>query len=594
MCSIDQLESIYSNRDSDFHRITTENFHLYTQIVQALWNAWQTPGSTKQQIDILYHQLHRRSDIIVKKSFLVYTYQKMIYLEYLPYDPRFQQLISKKPGCTASGVNAFAILLSPFPDGQTFSCRHNCYYCPDFRIENGAPHDIARSYLPKEPAVARGLQNNWDPIKQIESRLHSLLMQGHLIDKLDIIIEGGTYTEYPKSYLLRFHRDIFYTANTFFHSHPKREPYALDAEMKINTKTKIKIIGICIETRPDAINQDWIRFFRFSGTTRIQLGVQHTQDSILKKINRGCNTQDAHNCIKLLKDQGFKVDIHLMPDLPFSSPQLDMQMFETVFNTPHLQPDQIKIYPCETTDFTVIKKWHDTGKYTHYPKEDLIKVIKHAVTLCKPWIRIQRIVRDIPVEYIHAGNTCMNLREVVDRIIKKEGKENLDIRCREIGRHKNYSLRDSRLFIRRYKASESWEYFISQESRDNAVVFGFIRLRIPPRNHNPVFPAILQTGLIRELHVYNNVVPVDTPKTFSTQHMGVGKKLLRTAEWIAWLWGLRGVSVISGEGVREYYKKLHYQDIQTYSIKYFTFTFPLIILLVVIHVLLLFQKLLHL
>jgi ELP3 family radical SAM enzyme/protein acetyltransferase len=263
-----------------------------------------------------------------------------------------------------------------------------------------------------------------------------------------------------------------------------------------------------------------------------------------------------------------------MPDLPGSTPELDKEMFDIVYNSSIIQPDQTKIYPCEVVPWTVIKQWHETGKYTPYsdsnPKS-LVDVITYAMTICPPWVRIPRIVRDIPLTYISGGNTCMNMRQVVDDGLKKSEKLSGDIRSREIGRHLEYNIFDSRYIVRKYEGSESTEYFISLESSDKKVIFGFLRLRIPPKNHDPVYSSIKNTGLVRELHVYNNIVPVGENKKISTQHLGTGKTLVKLAEYISWFYGLEGVSVITGEGVREYYHKRGYESIQSYAVKKFKY-----------------------
>lgn len=579
--NVQDIESIYSKHDDQFKTINSTNIDKYNKLVTTLFQFYISnkenikPNSDfKQKFNKLYGKLQKRGDIIVKKSFIVYIYQKLVKENILPNDPQFWLYIQKSPARNVSGVNSFALLLSPHPNGQAFSCKHNCYYCPDESRKNGADDDMPRSYLKNEPAVARGFQNGWDPYNQMMNRMNSLLMQGHEVDKLELIIEGGTYTEFPKSYLETFHRDVFYSANTFYDIEPKREPLELAEEIFINKTTKVRIIGICIETRPDAIDDDWIKFFRNTGTTRIQLGVQHTNNKLLKKINRGHTFEQAVECIKYLKNNCFKVDIHLMPDLPGSTPELDKEMFDIIYNSSVIQPDQTKIYPCEVVPWTVIKQWHETGKYIPYSDTDpksLVDVITYAMTICPPWVRIPRIVRDIPLTYISGGNKCMNMRQVIDDGLKKSEKLSGDIRSREIGRHLEYNIFDSRYIVRKYEGSEATEYFISLESSDKKVIFGFLRLRIPPKNHAPVYSSIKNTGLVRELHVYNNIVPVGENKKISTQHLGTGKTLVKLAEYISWFYGLEGVSVITGEGVREYYHKRGYESIQSYAVKKFKY-----------------------
>jgi ELP3 family radical SAM enzyme/protein acetyltransferase len=508
------------------------------------------------------------------KVYVIYIYRKMVLENKIPDDPEFLSIIQKKPIRNTSGVNAFAILLPPFPDGQEFSCKHNCHYCPNETIENGAEHDMPRSYISEEPAVARGLRNGWDAIKQLRTRLNALIAQGHTLGKLDLILEGGTYTEYPMDFLERFHRDLFYCANTYFDFEPKREPLTIEEEIKINMTTKVQIIGICIETRPDAIDNQWIRFFRKVGVTRIQLGVQHTNNQILKWVNRGHTFEDACIAVDLLKNNCFKIDIHLMPDLPYSTPEDDIKMFNTVFLTDVIQPDQVKIYPCQITPYTQIKKWYDTGRYTPYFETDYEKfldVIQHAMTIVPAWVRLPRVVRDIPASFIEGGNNKTNLRQIIENRIIAKGEYSNDIRYREIGRHPEYMKEEPILMIREYRSGSGTEYFISFESANKKVIFGFIRLRIPDKEtHTPVFPTLKNRGLVRELHVYNTLVAVgDKAGTQSSQHKGLGKRLVLEAERISKMNGMDGIAVITGEGVRSYYHKLGYYDDETFVVKDF-------------------------
>jgi ELP3 family radical SAM enzyme/protein acetyltransferase len=518
------------------------------------------------------NSLFKKYKIVGSKVILVNIYMNMIKDNKVKYDASFLEYLAKRGARTASGVNSFAILLSPHPHGQDFSCKHNCYYCPDETKENGAEEDMPRSYLAKEPAVSRGLRHKWDAYNQIMDRLLSLVKQGHEVDKLELILEGGTYTEYPIEYLEEYHRDIFYTANTFYDAIPKRERLSMREEININVNAKVRIIGICIETRPDAITDTWIRFFRKSGTTRIQLGVQHTNNRILKRINRGHTFEDACRAVERLKNNCFKIDIHLMPDLPYATPQLDKEMFDIVYNTPMLQPDQLKIYPCQVVPYTVIKRQIEEGKYRLYSMDcmdDLKAIVRYGMETCQPYMRISRVVRDIPLHYISDGNPYPNLRQMLTDELTEEDLYSPDIRAREITRHPHYNFEDSKYKIRRYHGGDGIEYFISLESVDSKAIFGFCRLRIAPKDYIPVFSTLYNKGLIRELHVYNKLVPVGKKGRKTTQHRGVGKSLLKIAEWISWTYNLEGVAVITGEGVRQYYHKQGYKDEQTFAVKYF-------------------------
>ncbi len=521
-------------------------------------------------------KMMRRKEGMIKKSYLIKVYRDMINSGKINKNDVIWSLLQKCKTRNISGVCVITLLLDPFPDGQSFSCKHNCYYCPDESVENGAEYDMPRSYLLWEPAVQRGFRNGWDAKRQMIDRLNSLYNCGNQVDKIEIILEGGTYTEYPAEYLERFHRDIFWSANTYF-DEIKREPLSISEEIKINQSAKVPIIGICIETRPDAIDEFWIKKFREWGVTRIQLGLQHTNNIILKKVNRGHNVECAIETIKILKDNCFKIDIHLMPDLPNSSPELDREMFNYVFLTDKIQPDQVKIYPCEVTPYTVIEKWYEKGKYKPYAEtnpDDLVHVVKYAMEICPPWVRVPRVVRDIPLHYIKAGNAMPNLRQIIDDKFKKDGGFSKDMRTRETGRHSQYLLKDAVYVVRKYYASGSWEYFISLESKDAVSLFGFIRLRIPPDNHKPLFECLKAKGLVRELHVYGNLVPVGTKNNGdgSVQHKGVGRKLLKKAELIAFTNMCSGVAIISGEGVKNYYKKHGYFEKETFMIKNYCLT----------------------
>lgn len=588
-----ELEDLFHSKTEQNEtqlRVIRNNMHIYEEMMRNIvdWiHAYQEKPEQVQryikgEFNKYLNKLISKHRIYCKKNVLVYTYRRMIECGAIENDPYVWTFIQKRPARNMSGVTIITVLTSPRPHGQQFSCKHNCYYCPNEPAHEGnnwTPQP--RSYLSKEPAVARANRNDFDAIQQMTDRMQSLLLNGHEIDKLEIIIEGGTYTEYPVDYLREFHRDLVYCANTFFDDAPiKRAKLTIEEEIAMNANAKVRIIGICIETRPDALYDDtqqesWLRRFRKWGVTRVQLGVQHTNNSILKRINRGHTIEDAANAIQLLKDNCFKVDIHLMPDLPFSSPEEDKKMFETVFNTPLLQPDQVKIYPCEVTPWTVIQKWHESGKYKPYAQTNergLLDVVKYGMELCPPWVRLPRVIRDIPLTYIEGGNMYPNLRQMLTSELEKEGKTIMDIRSRECGRNVHYKIENAVFLIRTYETKNGTEYFISCESPDKHCIFGFIRLRIPHviERETVLFTCLQHRGLIRELHVYGNVIPVGYNKQLDSQHKGIGKRLVKIAEEISYENGLIGTAIISGMGVTKYYEKLGYYEEETYMIKTFS------------------------
>lgn len=586
------IEEIYRKRDSQFENINAETLPKIKLMITTLYecvndskNVVKVSQLRKNFAKVL-NRVNRTAGIkgwIVKKPYLVYVYQKMIKDGEIRDDPLFWSLLRKCPTRSGSGINSFAILLSDKPwmmkNGekviQNFSCKHDCHYCPD-------QPEMPRSYLELEPAVARGARHKWDPEAQLQDRLNSLLMQGHEPDKLELILEGGTYTEYPVEYLEDFHCRLFYTANTYYDNLPKREILPISEEMNINKDAKVRIIGICIETRPDAILDSsidgdpyfWIKFFRKTGTTRVQLGAQHVNNKILKRCNRGHTYEQAEEAAEFLQNNCFKVDGHFMPDLPYSSVEEDCKMFDKVVDCGLW--DAIKIYPFAVVPWTYFKKKIDDGKVTLYSQTNprgVFDVIKYALSIIPRWMRVARAQRDIPKSYISNGNDVSNTRQLVENEMQQEGIEIHELRSREISRHPDYSFDNAEYFIDYYKAGNGVNVFIECASRDRKACFGFIRLRIPSNKTESVFKCLHRRGLIRELHVYSNLIGVGKGQQLhSTQHRGVGKMLLRIAEEVAWTNDCIGTAVITGEGVRGYYHKNGYHDEETFAVKNFNIT----------------------
>ena len=428
---------------------------------------------------------------------------------------------------------------------------------------------------------------------------------------MEFILEGGTFTEYPYDYLEEFFTDFIYACNIYpdylRNKDELRERLDLKAEINFNKTSSCKIIGICIETRPDSILENtekgnpWLETLLSWGVTRLQLGMQHIDNFILKKINRGHTVEQTIQAIEICKNNCFKIDIHIMPDLPYSNPSKDKAMFDQLYKNHCYQPDQMKIYPCEIVPWTKIEQWYNEGKHVPYGNDQnkIQDVLQYAMQQCPPWIRLPRVVRDIPHEYISGGLKCGNMRQHIQDHKEFKGK---DIRFREIGRHPEYDLQDSKLMVRKYSASCGIEYFISVESQDEKALFGFCRLRIPSSNYlNTIVhkDTLKHKGLIRELHVYGSLVGVlhDQTNPNSVQHSGIGKRLMRKAEAISLFnHGKIGCVVISGIGVRGYYEKLGYHLENHYMVKSFYKSYKIkvifidVIMFVVLLYTLLFNK----
>ncbi|GBE60911.1 elongator complex ELP3 [Babesia ovata] len=480
------------------------------------------------------------------------------------YDPKMQHLLRNKGVRSNSGVVVITVLTAP----GNFSCASDCYYCPN---EPGQP----RSYLSTEPAVLRANQNDFDAARQFYDRAMTLYRNGHVIDKIEILVLGGTWSGYPRQYQEEFCRDLYYAANVFPTPLETARPReSLESEQDMNVGGLCRIIGLTLETRPDRITPTEIRILRNLGCTRVQLGIQHTNDDVLNYVNRGHGLEDSKRALYLLKENCYKVDIHLMPDLPSSNPDMDREMFSLVLGDEGLQADQWKIYPCEVTPFSQIEQWHKQGLFVPYFDTDpnllmdLLMSVKRAV---HPWIRLNRVIRDIPNPSIIAGTNVTNMRQLLLNRMQKCGLMCRCIRCREM--KKGSTSLGAKLMIREYRATGGTEYFLSYESQDESKIFGFLRLRLRDNSDfNPkvsTFRCLEGCAFIRELHVYGVVVAHGKAVKEATpyQHRGIGASLLLVAEIVAAAKGFRKMAVIAGIGTREYYAKHGYAVEDTFMTK---------------------------
>lgn len=580
----------------------------------------------------LFHKMPTKSDLL------------NIYLDAnkngkLEYNITFVNLLTTKLVRSSSGVLPISIALSGIaPDKQemeiednTFSCAYNCSFCPNECVSNGAPKDIARSYLSNEGTFTRGALSDFDTIRQVWRRLAELESMGHLIDKLEIIPLGGTWGCYSKTYRYKFSNELFYACNTyklfsiklcgeycyFLEDWLNKKPFlnnlpiplelynkiteeypikSLKEEKDINTKSKnCRIIGIVFETRPDKINKMTLTEKRILGCTRIQLGIQHTNNDVLALNNRGHTVETSIRAIKYCRDAGFKIDIHIMPDLPWTTLEKDYEMINRIFLGNELQPDYCKLYPCLDLPYTLARTWKEQGKWKPIAENnfrEFLDFLCYTLSIIPPWVRINRVQRDFLEANEKNGylgfvsdTIKTNLHQIVELEMKKKGLKCFDIRSREI---KNNILSDSliekaKLYIRIYRANEGIEFFISveipkysseilslEDNFDDTYLLGLCRLRFPdyelnqlnetnnfkeknPNHYLSAFRNKLdKIARIRELHVYGNI------SSKNSQHKGIGKFLIYVAENISRNYGFNKSIIISGVGVRNYYERLGY------------------------------------
>ncbi len=458
----------------------------------------------------------------------------------------FLEEIKKRPIRSLSGVAIVAVLTKPWP------CPGQCFYCP---LEKGVP----KSYLSGEPAVERAKKLNFDPYLQAKKRIEILEKNNHPVDKIELIVIGGTWSYLPSKYQTWFIKRCFDGAN--FSSSKN-----LAEAQKKNENSKHRIIGITLETRPDYIDEDELRRMRKLGCTRVEIGVQSTDNKILKKNKRGHGVEETIEATRLLKDAGFKICYHLMPGLYGSSPKKDLLVFKKIFSQPEFQPDMIKIYPCVVTKGSQLYQAYKKGEYKPYSDKQLINLLIKIKKIIPPYVRINRLIRDIPSWQIQGGSKVSNLRQTIQEKAKEQGVFCQCIRCREIKTGK-IKKQDLKLIKREYSASNGKEIFLSFENEKENKLIAFCRLRLPEKNNKFIFSVLKDSALIRELHTYGQLVEIDKKNKKASQHLGLGKKLIKEAEKIARKKGYHKMAIIAGIGVREYYRHLGYRLQNTYLIK---------------------------
>jgi elongator complex protein 3 len=476
-------------------------------------------------------------------------YQKLLKKRRIKRSKKLEKILKTRPIRSLSGIVNISVLTKPYP------CPGRCIFCP---TEKGMP----KSYLSGEPAAERAKRLKFDPYLQMKRRIEMLQFEGHPTDKIELRIVGGSFTFYPRKYQEWFVKRCFDGANG-------KKSKNLEEAQKKNEKAKNRIVGISIETRPDLINEEEVKWLRKLGATMVEIGVQSVFDEILEKNETGLDAEKIARATKILKDAGFKVLYHLIPNLMGSNPDLDKKCFEIVFSDEKFKPDWIKIYPTVVIKESRLYKFWKEGKYKPYSDEKLIELLIQAKKELPYWVRVTRILRDIPAPKVVAGCKISNLREVVKKEMEKRGIFCHCIRCREV--RERYDPREKvYLFREDYEASGGKEIFLSFENKNRTKLFSYLRLRIPSQifeGKRHFIPTLENSAIIREIQTLGEMVPIEKRK-IAPQHRGLGKKLVKEAEKIIGKeFGLRKIAVISGVGVRDYWRKLGYKLKEDYMVK---------------------------
>ncbi len=451
----------------------------------------------------------------------------------------------KKASRTISGVTPVAVMARPM------GCPGKCIYCPTY---SSAP----QSYTPESPAVQRARLCDYHAKKQVELRLKVLAEMGHPTDKVELIVMGGTFLAAPEEYQYQFIKDCYDALNNT----PSQN---LEEAKHLNETAVNRCVGLCIETRPDWCETSHILRMLDFGTTRVEIGVQMLDDEVYRIVNRGHTVEDVVAATYRLKTYGFKVHYHWMPGLPGSSPRKDLELTRVIFNDERFRPDGLKIYPTMIIEGTKLERWFKEEQYLPYDNEVMTGLVADIKAVVPKYVRISRVLRDIPPQYI-VGGLKDSLRDGVKERLAQTGKSCRCIRCREFGHRtrEGWETGEPELVRFDYDASGSREIFLSFED-NNETLFGLLRLRVQTVTETQ---HRVPQAIVRELHIYGPEVPLSSHSSMAVQHRGLGHTLLAEAERITSKeFQIHELAILSGIGARQYYAESGYQRVGAYMVK---------------------------
>lgn len=488
-------------------------------------------------------------------------------------DARFLRTLQMKPRRTASGVATITVITKPWP------CANSCVYCPN-------DPRMPKSYLSDEPACQRAERNHFHPYLQVASRLRTLQQMGHDTGKVELIVLGGTWLDYPKDYRIWFISELFRALNDL---DELRETALAEAERALvperngdtcltsidelktlhfaNEQAAHRAVGLVVETRPDTISCETLLELRTLGCTKIQMGVQSVDDRILELNGRRERTDMIRRSFELTRLFGFKTHAHFMVNLLGTTPESDKLDFLTFTNDPAYRPDEVKLYPCALVANTELVKCYQDGSWRPYSEEELVDVLCADMLATKPYTRVSRMIRDISAKDILVGNKKTNLRQIVDEALAPHAAQVQEIRFREISTEA-VDLNSLRIQVIAYETTATDEHFLQWVTPEGKIA-GFLRLSLPHAEaleqyvELPIAPG---EAMIREVHVYGFATAVDA-QSASAQHRGLGRTLVERACAIAHEAGYGSINVISAVGTREYYRRLGFADNGLYQQK---------------------------
>jgi elongator complex protein 3 len=506
--------------DLEKHRV------LLDAILQAIRAA---PDPSDDDLTRILRQHSLPGGRTLSKSQVIRAYAHLCERRGRSLDPEVLRRLRVKPTRTISGVAPVSVLTEPHP------CPGACLFCPGVE---GMP----KSYLPDEPGAMRAAQHAFDPYDQTASRIATMADLGHTVQKIELLILGGTWSSYPEEYQEWFVRRCLDALN-------EQEARTLEQAQRRNETALYRNVGLTVETRPDCITPEEVRRLRRLGVTKVQLGIQSLDDHILELNRRGHTSADTRRAMRLLRLAGFKIVVHWMPNLLGATPEGDLEDFRRLWDDPALRPDELKIYPTALLRGTGLYSCWQEGTYRPYEEETLTDLLARCKTLIPSYSRVNRLMRDIPSPNIVSGVTKTNLRQIVQRRMAQEGTRCRCIRCREVRGEPvdPERLEPSRL---EYETDATREVFISRRTTDDRLA-GFLRLSLP--RAKPPISELEGRAVIREVHVYGPALALEERQQGAAQHAGLGTQLIEEARRVAKENGHTRLAVIAAVGTRPYY-----------------------------------------
>ena len=553
-------------------------------------------------------------------------------------------LLQVKPRRSASGVATITVITKPW------KCGGACIYCPnDLRMP--------KSYLSDEPACQRAERNYFDPYLQVTSRLRALNQMGHVTDKIELIVLGGTWSDYPQGYQTWFMSELFRALNDdavagvaanpmlarpgisraeaerLLDDAPadalppvvaeRRERYRaagiatdevelaagvadeqgrvdavvggynravrrlygpgtpwgeaaewqtatmeeLERQQRINEMAKHRVVGLVIETRPDAVTPQALTLIRRLGCTKIQMGIQSLDQHLLDINERRISVAQIERAFSLARLFGFKIHAHFMLNLLGATPEGDKRDYERFMTEGAFMPDEVKVYPCALIEGSRLVGRYERGEWRPYTEEELLDVLADDIVVTPAFCRISRMIRDFSSDDIMVGNKKPNLRQLVENRLaaRGDGATVREIRYREISTA-GADLDELSLDEVAYETPVTRERFLQLVTPEGKIA-GFLRLSLPVRAfvaaHADELPTMPDEAMIREVHVYGMAARVGDQGQ-AAQHHGLGRSLVERACHIARDAGYARINVISAIGTREYYRHLGFYDYGLY------------------------------